>query len=137
MITFRSCFFQLAHIDVGFSLLEEFPLRLRPVFKALVLSSGMLTTLGAMIGCNILLDSQGLPYLAEYCYYYTAWCNDQAVTCVSIDDIGANFYDVQYILVKPTMSRISLILHEAGISRISYKCRWGLTFFYTTKKLCF
>ena len=63
MITFCSCFFQLAHIDVGFSLFEEFPLRLPlrlwPVFKALVLSSGMLTTLGAMIGRNILLDSQG------------------------------------------------------------------------------
>ena len=53
---------------MGFSLFEEFPLRFRPVFKALVLSSGMLTTLGAMIGRNILLDSQGLPYLAEYCY---------------------------------------------------------------------
>ena len=65
----------------------------------MVLSSGMLTTLGAMIGCNILLDSQRLPYLAAYCYYYIAWCNDQAVTCVSIDDIGANFYDVQYVIV--------------------------------------
>ena len=42
------------------------------------------------------------------------------------------------------MSRISLILHKAWqsrgrvlISRISYKCRWGLTVFYPTKQLLF
>lgn len=53
--------------------------------------------LGTMIGHSILLDGQGFPYLAEYCYYYIAGCYDQAVTCVSIDDVGAN---VKYILDK-------------------------------------
>ena len=94
---FAVVFSQLARTDVGFSLFEGFPLRLRPVFKASLLSSGMFATLGTMIGHSILLDGQGFPYLAEYCYYYIAGCYDQAVTCVSTDDVGAN---VKYILDK-------------------------------------
>ena len=94
---FAVVFSQLARTDLGFSIFEGLPLRLRPVFKASVLSSGMLATVGTMIAHNILLDGQGFPYLAEYCYYYIAGCYDQAVTCVTVDDVGAN---VKYIVDK-------------------------------------
>ena len=104
---FAVVFSQLARTDAGFSLFEGFPLRLRPVFKASVLSSGMLATLGTMIAHSILLDSQGFPYLAEYCYYYIAGCYDQAVTCVSIDDIGAN---VQYVLDKVQLLHTEIMI---------------------------
>ena len=46
-----------------------------------------------MIAHSLLLDGQGFPYLSEYCYYYIqyiAGCYDQAVTCVTVDDVGVN-----------------------------------------------
>ena len=43
-----------------------------------------------MIAHSLLLDGQGFPYLSEYCYYYVAGCYDQAVTCVTVDDVGVN-----------------------------------------------
>ena len=62
--------------------------RLRPAFKASSLSSGMLTTMGTMIGHSILMDRHGFPYFAEYCYYYMAGCMDKALTCITTDDVG-------------------------------------------------
>ena len=71
--------------------------RLRPAYKASILSSGMLTTIGTMIAHSILLDGQGFPYLSEYCYYYIADRYNQAITSVTIDDVGAN---VKFIVEK-------------------------------------
>ena len=76
-------------------LFEGKPHRLRPAYKASILSSGMLTTVGTMIAHCILLDGQGFPYLSEYCYYYIAGSYDQALASVTIDDVGAN---VQFII---------------------------------------
>ena len=50
---FAVVFSQLAHTNVGFSLFVGFSLRLRPVFKASLLSYGMLATLGTMIGHTV------------------------------------------------------------------------------------
>ena len=62
--------------------------RLRPAFKASSLSSGMLTTMGTMVGHSILMDRHGFPYFAKYCYYYMAGCMDKALTCISTDDVS-------------------------------------------------
>ena len=62
--------------------------RLRPAFKASNLSSGMLTTMGTMVGHSILMDRHGFPNFAEYCYYYMAGCMDKALTCISTDDVS-------------------------------------------------
>ena len=50
----------------------------------------MLVTVGTMIAHSLILDGQGFPFLSEYCYFYIAGCYDQAVTCVTTDDVGAN-----------------------------------------------
>ena len=50
-----------------------------------------------MIAHSILLDGLGFPYLADYCYHYIAGCYDQAITCISIEDVGA---DVKSILTE-------------------------------------
>ena len=62
--------------------------RLRPAFEASSLSSGMLTTMGTMIGHSILMDKHGFPYFVEYCYYYMAGCMDKALTCITTDDVS-------------------------------------------------
>ena len=80
-----------------FMFFEGNPRRLRPAYKASILSSGMLTTLGTMIAHSIILDGQGFPYLSDYCYYYIADCYDQALTSVTTDDVGAN---VKFIVEK-------------------------------------
>ena len=41
--------------------------RLRPAYKAFILSSGMLTTVGTMIAHCMLLDGQEFLYFSEYC----------------------------------------------------------------------
>ena len=99
---FAVVFSQLARTDLGFSVFEGFPSRLRPVFKASILSSGMLVTVGTMIAHSLILDGQGFPFLSEYCYYYIAGCYDQAVTCVTTDDVGAN--------VKIVLDKVKLVL---------------------------
>lgn len=71
------------------SVFEGPPNRLRPSFKASVLSSGMLKTIGMMIAHSVLLDGQGFPFLADYCYYYIADCYNLAVTCITEEDVGA------------------------------------------------
>lgn len=40
----------------------------------------MLTTIGIMVAHSILLDGQGFPFIADYCYYYIAGCYNQAIT---------------------------------------------------------
>ena len=81
---------ELARTESDYSLFEGPPVKLRPVFKASILSSGVLSTVGTMIAHSLLLDGQGFPYLSEYCYYYVAGRYDQAVTCVTVDDVGVN-----------------------------------------------
>lgn len=83
---FAVVFAELAQTESDCSLFEGPPVKLRPVFKASILSS----TVGTMIAHSLLLDGQGFPYLSEYCYYYIAGCYDQAVTCVTVDDVGMN-----------------------------------------------
>lgn len=85
---FANIFARLAQTDLDDCLFEGSPVRLRPAFKASVLSSGILSTLGTMVAHSLLLDGQGFPYLSDYCYYYIAGCYNQAVTCVTVDDAG-------------------------------------------------
>jgi hypothetical protein len=56
------------------------------LYRASNLSSGLLTTIGTMIGHSFLLDGYGFPYLSE-CYYYIAGCFDKALTCISAEDV--------------------------------------------------
>ena len=62
--------------------------RLRPSFRASNLSSGLVSTIGTMIGRSFLMDGYAFPYLSEYCYYYIAGYMDKALTCITIDDFG-------------------------------------------------
>ena len=87
---FAVVFGELAQTELDFSLYKGPPLKLWPVFKASILSPGVLCTVGTMIAHSLLLDGQGFPYLSEYCYYYVASHCDRAVTCVTIDDVGRN-----------------------------------------------
>ena len=77
-------------MESDWNLFEGPPVKLRPVFKASILSSGVLSIVSTMIAHSLLLDGLGFPYLAEFCYYYIAGCYDQAVTCVTVDDVGMN-----------------------------------------------
>ena len=52
------------------------------------LSSGLLSTIGTMIAHSFLMDGYAFPYLSEYCYYYMAGYSDNALTCITIDDVG-------------------------------------------------
>ncbi len=84
---FAAVFAELTRTESDCSVFEGPPVKLQPVFKASILSSGVLST---MIAHSLLLDGQGFPYLSEYCYYYIAGYYDQAVTCVTVDDVGVN-----------------------------------------------
>ena len=88
---------KLAQSSPPFCFFDGDPNRLRPAFKATTLSSGMMTTIGTMIAHSIVLDGQGFPFLAEYCFYYIAGCVDRAITCIGTEDVGA---DVAHILNK-------------------------------------
>ena len=88
---------KLAQSSPPFCFFDGDPNRLRPAFKATTLSSGMMTTIGTMIAHSIVLDGQGFPFLAEYCFYYIAGCVDHAITCIGTEDVGA---DVAHILNK-------------------------------------
>ncbi len=70
------------------NIFEGPPNRLRPAYKASLLSSGMLKNVGTMVAHSILMDGQGFPFLADYCYYYIAGCYDLSVTCITEEDIG-------------------------------------------------
>lgn len=78
------------------------PNRLRPAYKTSMLTSGTLSTIGTMIAHSFLLDGQGFPFLAEYCYYYIVGCCDLALLYVTIDDTTEN--------VKRIVSEVSYIL---------------------------
>ena len=82
-------FSTLAQASSPFTFFDGPPNRLRPAFKASTLSSGMLGTIGTMIAHSILMDGQRFPYLAEYCYYYIAGCSDQAITCITDEDLSS------------------------------------------------
>lgn len=96
---FSVVFAKLASPSSLTSCFEGPPNRLRPIFKASVLSSGMLKTIGMMIAHSVLLDGQGFPFFADYCYYYIADCYDLAITCIEMEDIG--------IKVKTIMEEVS------------------------------
>ncbi len=70
------------------NIFEGPPNRLRPAYKASLLSSGMLKNVGTVGAHSILMDGQGFPFLADYCYYYIAGCYDLSVTCITEEDIG-------------------------------------------------
>lgn len=67
---FPVVFSKLADLSSVLCLFEGSPNRLRPAYKASVLSSGLLKIFGTMVAHSFLLDGQGFPYLAEYCFYY-------------------------------------------------------------------
>ena len=81
-------FQKLSSETVG--IFDGLPNRLRPAYKASTLASGVLSTIGTMIAHSFLLDGQGFPYMAEYCYYYIAGCYELALSCVTIEDTSAN-----------------------------------------------
>ncbi len=85
---FSVVFSALAKSSASICFFDGPPNRLRPAFKASSLSSGTLELIGTMIAHSLLLDGQGFPYLAEYCYYYLANCFDQAVTSITVEDVG-------------------------------------------------
>ena len=91
---FSVVFSMLAQSSTSFSFFEGLPNRLRPAFKASTLSSGMLTTIGTMIAHSILLDGQGFPFFADYCFYYMAGCYDHAITCITPEDVGAGVNNI-------------------------------------------
>ena len=81
---------------------DGLPNRLRPAYKASTLASGILSTIGTMIAHSFLLDGQGFPYMAEYCYYYIAGCFDLALSSVTIDDTSLN--------VKAIINQVTLMI---------------------------
>ena len=79
--------------------------RLRPSYRASNLSSGLLTTIGTMVGHSFLLDGYGFPYLSECCYYYIAGHFDKALTCISADDVEEQ--------VRVLIHEVSFLYHSA------------------------
>ena len=71
-----------------FGLFEGKTNRLRPMFRQSSISSGLLKTLGTMVGHSIVLDTQGFPFLSPPCYYYIAGNVDLALSVTTKDDIS-------------------------------------------------
>ena len=94
---FSVVFTKLASESTG--IFDGPPNRLRPAYKASMLTSGILSTIGTMIAHSFLLDGQGFPFMAEYCFYYIAGCHDLALSYVTIDDTSEN--------VKRILSKVS------------------------------
>ncbi|XP_065887912.1 uncharacterized protein [Dysidea avara] len=76
------------------SLFEGEPCRLCPAYKATSLSSGLLRTVGTMVAHSILLDGQGFPFLAEYCYHYLTGNEDLAITAITSEDVSMGIKDI-------------------------------------------
>jgi len=76
------------------SLFEGAPCRLRPAYKATSLSSGLLSTLGTMVAHSILLDGQGFPFLAEYCYHYLTGNENMAITAITSEDVSLGIKEI-------------------------------------------
>ena len=53
-----------------------------------------------MVAHSIVLDGQGFPFIADYCYYYIAGCYDQAITCITVKDVSTG--------VKNLLSEVSM-----------------------------
>jgi len=94
---FRVVFSKFSDASSPLCLFEGLPNRLRPAFKASFLSSGLLRIFGTMLGHSFLLDGQGFPQLAEFCFYYIAGSYDQATACIGMEDVGA---DIQALLTQ-------------------------------------
>lgn len=58
-----------------------------------------------MVAHSFVLDGQGLPYFAEYCFYYLAGLHDQARACITFEDVGA---DVKAILTEVSCTILCL-----------------------------
>ena len=56
-----------------------------------VLNSGVLKTLGQMIGHSLVL---GFPYLSPSCYYYMAEKWDTVVTCITDENVSCRVCEV-------------------------------------------
>ena len=78
------------------------PNRLQPAYKTSMLTSGTLTTIGTMIAHSFVLDGQGFPFLAEYCFYYIVGCCDLALSYITINNTTEN--------VKRIVTEVSYIL---------------------------
>ena len=92
--------------------------RLRPSFRASNLSSGLLSTIGAMIGHSLLMDGYGFPYLSEYCYYYIAGYTDKAITCITTEDVGEQ--------VKQVVEQVCGVLGDS-LMNVSYIHWYGVS----------
>ena len=73
---FRIVFSRFADPSSPLYLFEGLQNRLKPAYKASVLSSGLLKIFRTLVAHSFLLDGQGFPYLAEYCFYYLAGKHD-------------------------------------------------------------
>lgn len=76
---------------------------MRPTLKQSSVYSGVLTTVGRMVGHSILLDGQGFPYLSPACYHYLAGHIDKAVSCLSEDDVGER---IRHVVVKVCCAKV-------------------------------
>lgn len=81
----------------SFSLFEGQTTRLRPTFRQSSVSSGILKTIGTMVGHSILMDLQGFPFLSPPCYYYIAGNIDLALSVTTQEDISER---VKYVVSK-------------------------------------
>ena len=95
---FTEIFQQVAEGYLG--IFEGPPNRLRPAYKMSTINSGILKTLGQMIGHSLLLDKVGFPYLSPPCYYYMAGKWDTAVTYITDEDVSCRVHNV---LIKVCM----------------------------------
>ena len=95
---FTQVFQQVAEGYLG--IFEGPPNRLRPAYKMSTINSGILKTLGQMIGHSLLLDKVGFPYLSAPCYYYMAGKWDTAVTYITDEDVSCRVHNV---LIKVCM----------------------------------
>jgi hypothetical protein len=82
----RRQFFSIVFSDIALSrsvqVFDGAINRLRPSFRASNLSSGLISTIGTMIGHSFLMDGYAFPYLSEYCYYYIAGYSGKALSHV-------------------------------------------------------
>ena len=64
----------------------------------------MLSTVGTMIGHSILLDGQGFPFSAEYCYHYLMGNETLAITSITSEDVSLG--------VKHTLEEVGKQIHD-------------------------
>lgn len=69
---------------------EGQPSGLRPVYRSSNVSSGLMKTVGKMVGHSLLMDNHGFPFLSKCCYFYLCGKVELAQTLVTDDDLSAN-----------------------------------------------